>query len=262
MSLSRIWGIIIQEVYVTKRSVEVIVDLFFFSMMTTIAYGLVTIFLTGEIKSQASGYLFSGMILNEIVRITQYSMSVGVLWNIWSRNLSNLFVTPLLIREFLIAHMISGIIKALPTFILIAIISKHLFQFDFFSMGVPNLTLFFINLTVFAWALGILINGFIFRYGTRIQALAWGLIFLIQPLTAAFFPVDILPIYIRVFSYLLPPTYVFEAGRMAINNPEINLNYALIALLLNIFWLTTSIIFFNLMFKRSKTTGQFARMEG
>lgn len=261
MSVTRIKAVLLQEFFITRKSLEIIVDLFFFSIMAVVVFGFVSLFLSGSVNSTSAHYLLLGILLWEIIRITQYSMSVGSLWNVWSRNLSNMFIAPLSLKEYVFAHMLSGVAKALPTFILISIIAVVIFDFNIFSIGIVNLILGFINLTIFSWTIGLIILGLIFRFGTRIQALAWGLIFLFQPLTAAFFPVKILPDFLRLIAYSLPPTYVFEAARNALTNPSVNWNYAGIAFLQNIIYFLLSIWFFTTMVKKSKDTGQFASME-
>lgn len=262
MSITRIKAVLLQEFYITRNSLEIIIDLFFFSIMTTTVFGFVSLFLSGSVNSTSAHYLLLGILLWEIIRISQYSISVGALWNIWSRNLSNMFITPLSLKEFMVAYMLSATVKASITFIFISLITTALFDFNIFSIGIINLLLIFINLTIFSWTTGIIILGLIFRFGTRIQALAWGLIFLFQPLTAAFFPVKILPDFLQVVAYTLPPTYVFEAARNALENPLVNWNFAGIAFLQNIIYFFMSIWFFNIMFNKSKDSGQFSRMEG
>lgn len=262
MSITRLKAILLQELFITKRSLEVIMDIFFFSLMTVIIFGFVTTFLANVANSTAVRYLLLGMLLWEIARISQYSISVGALWNIWSRNLSNMFITPLTLMEYMVAAMLSGFMKALLVFLLIATIAVFVFHFNIFTLGAGNLMLFFINLTLFSWTVGIVILAFIFRYGTRIQALAWGLMFLFQPLTAAFFPVSILPAPLQAFAYALPPTFVFEAARAGLTDATINWHMAGIAFGENIVYFAFSLWFFTFMFNKAKDTGQFARNEG
>lgn len=243
---------------------EVVVDLFYFSIITVIVWGLISLYLNanGASTGQLTGSsLLTGMILWEVIRVIQYSVSVGALWNIWSRNLSNMFIAPLSLREYLIAGLISGIIKALFILIIISFISIFLFKFNIFQIGILNLSIYFINLTLFSWAIGIIILAFIFRYGTRIQALAWGAIFIFQPLTGAFFPIKILPIALQKIAYFIPATHVFESARANLIYPSINWTQVGIMSIENIVYLIISLWFFNKMFNKSKETGQFARNE-
>lgn len=262
MSIKRMQAVLVQELYITKRSLEVIIDLFFFSTITILGFGLTSVFLTGEINGAPAYYLILGLLLWEIVRVDQYSISVGALWNIWSRNLSNMFVAPLTMTEYTVALMFSAVVKSLLVFVLLSIVTALFFEFNIFSLGLANLTLFFTNLTIFSWTIGLLLLGLIFLYGTRIQALAWGLIFLFQPLSATFFPVSTLPGFLQPVAYLLPTTYVFEAARAAIENSAVNWNYFLISFVLNLIYFLIGLWLFRLMYLRSKETGQFARNEG
>lgn len=262
MNLRRIYAVLLQELYITKHSLEVIIDLFFFSTITIIGFGLTSVFLTGQIDGAKAYYLILGLLLWEIVRVDQYSISVGALWNIWSRNLSNMFVSPLSMTEYIASLMFSAVIKSSLVFLLLSTLTAYLFKFNIFNLGWINLLLFFINLTLFSWTIGLLLLGLVFLYGTRIQALAWGLIFLFQPLVATFFPVSILPRFLQLIAWTLPPTYVFEAARAAIENTTPNWQYFGISLTENIIYLVIGILLFRYMYKRSKTTGQFAKNEG
>jgi ABC-2 type transport system permease protein len=262
MSLERVWAVLLQELYITRRSLEVIMDLPFFSIVSIVIFGFVSLFLTAAVDATAARYLLLGMLLWEIVRVTQYSTSVGVLWNIWSRNLSNMFVAPLSLPEYLLGQALSGLVKAALIFVAIALLARLVFRFDIFALGAANLVLSFVNLSVFAWSVGLVLLGLIFRYGTRIQALAWGLIFLFEPLTAALFPVAVLPPALQTVAYLLPPTYVFEAARAALADPSVDGRLFALAFVENLAYLGLAGLVFQFLFRRSRETGQFARNEG
>jgi ABC-2 type transport system permease protein len=121
--------------------------------------------------------------------------------------------------------------------------------------------LYFVNLTLFSLSLGIVILGLIFRYGTRIQAFAWGILPMLQPITAAFYPVSVLPGWLQTVAWLMPPTYVFEAARINITNSQIQWYFLGISLVENVIYFAVAIWVFNVLFRNSKKTGQFARLE-
>ncbi len=83
MSPARIRAVLLQEAYITARSVEVIVDLPFWSIMTVVVFGFVTKFLSTVMNPTIAQYLYLGTLMWEIMRVTQYSMSLGALWNVW-----------------------------------------------------------------------------------------------------------------------------------------------------------------------------------
>jgi ABC-2 type transport system permease protein len=50
------------------------------------------------------------------------------------------------------------------------------------------------------------------RHG-HAEALVWGIPFLLQPISAVYYPLDVLPPWLQTFARLLPSTYVFEGMR-------------------------------------------------
>jgi ABC-2 type transport system permease protein len=261
MNFRRVYAILLEEFFITRHSLEVLIDNFYFAITDIVIYGFISLYLVGQSNSKAASYILIGIILWEIIRIAQYTLTVGSLWEIWSKNLSNLFVTPLNLKEYLGAEMISGVAKSLVGFFLVSGIAIVMFHFNIFQLGALNLFVFFINLTIFSWTLGIFVLALIFRFGTRIQAFAWSLVFLFQPLTANFFPLEVLPKPMQIFAHFLPPTYVFQSAREALTSTAVNWQSAGISLLLNIIYFALAVLFFNYMFTKSRETGQFARNE-
>lgn len=261
MNLNRIKGVLVQEFFITIRSYEVILDIFVFPITAILVFGFLGSYLSGSDNKEIGYSLLTGMLFWQIVFIIQYSVSVGSLWNIWSKNLSNMFITPISLPEYLVAQSFSGILKAFCIFIPASFVSIVMFQFNIYEIGIENLLLFFFNLVLFAISLGIIILGLIFRFGTRFQAFAWGLLPLFQPLSAAFYPVSVLPGFLQWIAYSLPPTFIFEALRASAAQPGIHWNLIGISFAENVVLFIFALWFFNLMFNKSKEVGQFARLE-
>lgn len=257
----RIKALLWQEFYLTRRSLEVIMDVFFYSLLSVLLFGWLSTFLAQSMPFPARHYLLLGIVLWEVIRVAQYSLSVGAMWNVWSRNLSNLFIAPLSMAEYLGTAVLSATVKAVVVLTLVATIAAVAFGFSLAELGWANLALFTVNLLLFAFATGLIILGLIFQFGTRLQALAWGLIAIFQPLSAAFFPVAVLPQPLRAIAYALPPTYVFEAARAALSDPRVNWQLTGLALGLNAAYLLLSLAAFAWCLRRSQETGQFARNE-
>ena len=126
----RVKAILLEEFPITRSSMEVIVDLFFLSIMSVVVFGFFSLFLSSRLDGPAAHYLLLGMLLWEVVRVTQYSISLGAMWEVWSRNLTNLFVTPLHLQEYLAAAVISGALKSLLILSVVTLISFALFDFS------------------------------------------------------------------------------------------------------------------------------------
>ena len=53
--------------------------------------------------------------------------------------------------------------------------------------------------------------GLLLRNGLGAENLAWGFMFLFLPLTCVYYPVSVLPDWLQIFAWMLPPTYVLRA---------------------------------------------------
>ncbi len=255
----RIRALVLQELYITRRSLEIFYDIVFFPLMNVILFGLINVFIVGNRTSINAHYLLLGILLWETVTVTQYNMTVSSLWSVWSHNLTNLFIAPIAGWEYIAAHAIAALLRTAGVMVMLVLWSSIFFHFNIFSLGIVNLTFFVINLLLFALWLGLILLGLIFRFGTKVQAISWGTVFLFQPLTAVFFPISVLPHPIQYIARALPPTHVFEAARGALVHPGIAWHANFVALGLNIFYAILAGLLFVYLFNRSKDTGQFAR---
>lgn len=256
---TRIAGLVRQEMYLTRHRMEIVMDILFFPLMNVILFGYITHYI-GSGGHVNGNYFIIGVLLWEIVVVVQYNVTVSSLWSMWSRNLTNIFIAPISITEYLTAQVVASILRTFAVVGFLALGTWLVFDFDILSVGLLNLALFTFNLIFFSCWLGIGLLGTVFRFGLRFQSLSWYAVFLFQPLAAAFFPVSVLPSFIQPISYALPPTYIFEAARGALAHPHfVNWHYMLVAFGLNVVYSTIAIVLFRLFFRGSKETGQFAR---
>jgi ABC-2 type transport system permease protein len=72
-------------------------------------------------------------------------------------------------------------------------------------------------LLVGGWAIALFVVGLVLRFGTGAEALAWGILFVVLPLSGVFYPVQALPTYLRPLAELLPTTHAFAAGRALVD---------------------------------------------
>ncbi len=64
-----------------------------------------------------------------------------------------------------------------------------------------------------AGSIALFVIGLVLRYGTGAEALAWGILFVVMPLSGVFYPVSALPAVLRPIAEVLPTTHAFAAGR-------------------------------------------------
>lgn len=258
----RINALLIRHLYLYKRSVPRIMDIAFWPVMTLILWGFISKYLE---TSNFSGFnivtvLLGAIIFWEILSESQHSISVAFLEEVWEKNLINIFVTPLKLSEFILSTGLLGIVRVLMVTTFLSIIAFFAYSFNILTIGFFIIPFAF-NLILFGWILGLVITGVILRFGTSAQVLAFGLMFLIQPFTAVFYPVSILPTAVRYISLSLPSTHVFEGMRAVINTGTFPVNDFLIATGLNIIYLIFALWFFYKMFSYIKAQGKLMKLD-
>ena len=85
---------------------------------------------------------------------------LGALWNVWSHNFSNMFITPLSMPEYVLAQILSAAAKAIVLFAVVALVAAALFDFNVLRMGFANLALLFVNLLWFGFRANFALRGF------------------------------------------------------------------------------------------------------
>ena len=73
-----------------------------------------------------------------------------------------------------------------------------------------------ILIPTFLWSVGLIgqiVAILLLRNGLGAESLAWGIMFMLLPLTCVYYPVAVLPHWLQYFAWALPPTYVFEGMR-------------------------------------------------
>ena len=262
MRWHRIKALLIRHLYLYKRSFPRIMDILFWPIMTLLLWGFLSVYLeeTNLTGLNIVTILLGAVILWEFLSESQHSITVGFLEEVWEKNFLNIFVTPLSLSEFIASTALLGVIRVILVGIVMFVVASLAYSFNLFALGIyliPSIA----NLLLFGWVLGLLITAIILRFGTSAQVLAFGVMFLVQPFTAVFYPVSILPKFVQYISYALPSTYVFEGMRTTINQGALPVNYILIGLALNVFYFILAVIFFYKMFAIVKNKGKLMKLD-
>ena len=152
-----------------------------------------------------------------------------------------------------------GLIRCILSFIFLISIAYLLYSFNLLSIGFVYVSTFACGLILFGWVIGIFIVGLIFRFGMKVQSLLWVIGWLIQPLSAVFYPLNSLPVWVQKISMIFPTTYIFEGMRTAFNKNAIDFNSLIISFAINIILLILAYIFFESSIKFAKKTGMLTK---
>lgn len=255
-SLRRIGAVVLRHLYLLRGSWPRVLELMYWPTVQMILWGLVTTFLLTNSSwvAQASGVLIAGVILWDVLFRGQLGLSLVFLEEIWSRNLGHLFASPLRAWELIVALMLISLARTLIGVSGAVGLAFLLFHFSIFDLGLP-LIAFFANLLVMGWSIGLVVSGLILRFGLGAESLAWFLIFAFAPLSCVYYPLDILPEWLKYVAFALPSAHIFEGMRSVLIDGVFRIDLLWRALGINVIYLALGITVFLSFFRTARQRG-------
>jgi ABC-2 type transport system permease protein len=211
----RILAVARRHAYVLQRSPHRSFDIVVWPAVDTLLFGSIGVFAASRAQSDAQQiglYLFAGVVLWHVVYQAQIAVSTGFLEETWSRNMLNLMVTPMREWEYLAGLALFGLLKLVLGVGMVAFVAWLAYAFNVTTMGFGLLPVSVLLLAC-GWAIALFVIGLVLRYGNGAEALAWGILFVVMPLSGVFYPVTALPWLLRPVAEVLPTTHAFAAGR-------------------------------------------------
>ncbi|HJX17919.1 MAG TPA: ABC transporter permease [Acidiferrobacterales bacterium] len=255
-SPARIYAMVLRYIYLLRRSWPRVLELAYWPTMQMILWGFITQFMlsTSTWLAQASGVLLAGVLLWDVMFRGQLGVSTVFFEEMYSRNLGHLFVSPLRPYELVSALLVISLIRTLIGVGGAALLAIPLYHYSIFSMGLPLLA-FFVNLLVMGWAIGLLVSALVLRFGLGAENLAWVAIFAVAPVSGIYYPIAVLPDWLRVIADLLPASYVFEGMRAVMFEHTFRTDLFTRAVGLNVLYLGFGIAVFLGVFRAARRRG-------
>jgi ABC-2 type transport system permease protein len=262
MKSHRIQAVMLRHYYEARRNPDRITDMIYWPVLDIIVWGFFTIYLArGASRGlNVANFLLGAVILWGMFYSFQRDMAVGFLDELWARNLINLFSTPLSVSEYMTGLILVNLLKVIIGSCAAALIAWGFYSFDVFPW-MPAFIPFLANLILFALTLGVVITGLIFRYTTRIQALAWSFAGLLQPISCVLYPLSSLPKGFRAVAWMLPTTHSFEGMRQILSGRGFSPLHFWWAMGLNAFYFALALAFFSLTFEAARNRALLVKVE-
>ncbi|WFU40932.1 ABC transporter permease [Bradyrhizobium sp. CB82] len=256
ISMHRINAMILRYWYLLMSSWPRLLELLYWPALQVITWGFIQYYVAQNASffARAGGTLIGAVILWDILFRGQLGFSISFLEEMWARNIGNLMMSPLKPIEFLLALMIMSLIRLAIGVLPMTLLALFLFHFNVYSLGLP-LIAFFCNLIFTSWSVGIFVSGLVLRNGLGAESIVWTLMFAIMPLACIYYPVDVLPGWLQVAAWTLPPTYVFEGMRALLIDHTFRADLMLDALGINACLLVASFGAFLAFLRSAKKNG-------
>lgn len=260
-SLRRVRALCRRHGYLLLKSWPRLVSIAYYPTVTMVLWAFLTLYLapTNSFLKSAPGFFIGAVLLWDVLFRGQLGVSLTFIEEIYSRNLGNLFVSPLRLHEFVAGQLAMSVMRTLIGVGSACLFAWLLFHYSIFSMGLP-LVAFFFCLLMFGWAIGLAVSAMLLRYGLGAEELAWAAIFLVAPVSGVYYPVAVLPHGLQAIAWALPPAYVFEGMRGVLLRSEFDWGLLRDALLLDGMYLAIAALLFAAAIRGARRRGTLLQM--
>jgi ABC-2 type transport system permease protein len=252
----RVLAMVLRHWYLLKSSWPRVFDLMYWPTVQMLMWGFLQLYVAqhSNFFVSAAGTFIAAVMLWDTLFRGQLGFSISFLEEMYSRNIGNLMMSPLRPAEFVAALMIMSVIRLAIGMVPVSLLAIAFFGFNLWGMGLA-LVAFFVNLFLTSWAVAILVSGLLLRNGLGAESLAWGIMFLFLPLTCVYYPVAVLPAWLQVFAWMLPPTYVFEGMRALVVDQVFRADLMVQAFALNAVVFAAGVAAFLMLLRSARREG-------
>jgi ABC-2 type transport system permease protein len=260
-SANRILALIERHAYLLLKSWPRLVSMAYYPTVTMIMWAFVTVYLrpTSNFLADAPGLFIGAVLLWDILFRGQLGVSLTFFEEMYSRNLGNLFVSPLRAWELIVGQLVMSMLRTLIGVGAACVFAWLLFRYSIFSLGFP-LIAFFVNLIVCGWAIGLAVSGLVLRWGLGAEELAWAAVFLLAPVSGVYYPIRVLPDWLQVVAHGVPTSYVFEGMRAVLLEHTYRTDLFVKALAINGVYMAAGIVFYLLAIGYARKHGMLMQM--
>ena len=178
MNWYKVYGLSLRHFYLIKSSFPRILDLIYWPSIQIFLWGFISKFFTlsSTYYNNTVGVILSAAILYDFLFRSSISYNMMFLEEIWSRNFTNLFISPIKIKEIITALTLTAIVRTLIGTVPAVLLAIPLFGVSIFKLGIP-LIILLLSLYLFGITLGLLVTSGLIRFGPSFENIAWASLF-------------------------------------------------------------------------------------
>jgi ABC-2 type transport system permease protein len=260
MNFTRVAAIVLRQYYLYRSSPQRVLPLFIWVTLDILLWGFITRFL-GQVSQARFSFvpaLLGAVLLWDFLTRVMQGITTAFFEDVWSRNFLNVFATPMRISEYLTGLVTIGVTNSLVALAAMFTLAWAVFGLSFLAYGaavVPFLAVLFLT----GIALGVLGAGMVLRLGPASEWLIWPIPTMLAPFAGVFYPLSVLPAWMRVVARALPPSYVFDGMRSVVAGKGAPWGELAIGGALALVYLGLAAAFFAGVYRYAIRTGLIAR---
>jgi ABC-2 type transport system permease protein len=260
MNARRIGAVVLRQYYLYRSSPQRVLPLFIWVALDIVLWGFITRFL-GQVSQSRFSFvpaLLGAVLLWDFLTRVMQGITTAFFEDVWSRNFLNVFATPMRISEYLTGLVTIGVTNSLIALVAMFALAWAIFGLSFFAYGIA-IAPFLLVLFLTGIGLGVLGAGMVLRLGPASEWLIWPIPTLLAPFAGVFYPLSVLPAWMRAVSRALPPSYVFDGMRAVVAGKPAPWGELAIGGALALVYLALAGVFFTAVYRYAIRTGLIAR---
>jgi ABC-2 type transport system permease protein len=253
-------AIVLRQIYLFRGSPARVVPLFAWVAIDIVLWGFITRYLN-DVSRPGFDFvpaLLGAVLLWDFLARVMQGVTMAFFEDVWSRNFLNVFASPLTVGEYLTGLVVTAIGTSVIGLMVMLLLATVGFGLSFLGYGLAIFP-FVLILFLFGIALGIFGAGLVLRLGPASEWFVWPIPGLLSPFAGVFYPLSVLPDWMRAVSHLLPASYVFEGLRAVASGQVVRVAPLAMGVLLALLYIGLASLFFRQVHRHAVKTGLIAR---
>ncbi|MBY0110264.1 MAG: ABC transporter permease [Candidatus Babeliaceae bacterium] len=255
LDFKRILSISKRYFFARFLKLEDLIDFSFWPVLDMIVWGGVGLLI--DQKGYSSGQVTLSVLCAVMMRVFTYcyvNSAGNFLYEMMSRNIINLFATPLTFHEWIAGAMLSGCVTSFMLILFSTVVAWLIFGVNILSIGF-SLVFFIIPLLLSAWAVSNIAITMLMGLGVHAQRLIFVLAWLFMPFSGVYYSLSVMPAWIQSVARFVPMSYIFEALRIFVLEGRFSLSHLHYGYALAIIYFIITLTACSKMFERSCRLG-------
>jgi ABC-2 type transport system permease protein len=260
MNVSRVGAIVLRIFYLYRGSPQRVFPIFVWVAVDILLWGFLTRYLNSVSRAEVNfvPMLLGAVLLWDFLTRVMQGVTMAFFEDVWTRNFLNIFATPLRTSEYLAGIILVAVCTSLMSLVAMIVFARLAFGLSFLTYGIalaPFLAVLFLT----GIAFGVAATALVLRLGPASEWLIWPIPMMVSPFAGVFYPVAVLPFWMRAIAAALPPSYVFEGMRAVVSGKGAPWDRLALGGGLALAYLILACLLFMAVYRTAIRTGLIAR---
>ena len=258
LQVNRIWAMMLRHLWLQFRDESRLINFFYWPFFDVLIWS----FMSTWAAQNNAGILFIpvvGAFFWQAASRTSADIATSFMDELLSKNLTNIFSSPLRFAEYMLALMLVCLLRLLVILLLCGVTIWCFTGFNMLMFGwwlIPLLaSLFFSGIIMACLSCATLLC-----WGMRAVEFIWVIAWSLSAFIGAFYPITIMPTAMQMVGKFLPMTYAFTAVHGFVATGTLSITYLGISFLLNVIYAIVTLWLLSKAYNKACNNG-LSRLE-